>query len=234
MRGRPIHALVAETRPGLEGARIAAWELRQGGVPHAIVTDAAAPGCIAAGEVGAVLVTADRVAANGDILATAGSYALALAASAAGVPFVVCVATTAVDLAIRIGDDATIEEGRPTRVLIVNGKRVAPEGTQIRNPIQDLVPAAARHGAGHRGGRAAGPVRAGDRRGRHAIGRAPVRGPRVQGAACPARGRGGGCDVAAAAPGSACAVRWRGTVDATTSRAGADGHRGRAGADTSR
>jgi methylthioribose-1-phosphate isomerase len=139
--GRPVHALVAETRPGLEGARIAAWELRQGGVPHAIVTDAAAPGCIAAGEVGAVLVTADRVAANGDILATAGSYALALAASAAGVPFVVCVATTAVDPATRIGDDATIEEGRPARVLVVNGKRVAPEGTQIRNPIQDLVPA---------------------------------------------------------------------------------------------
>ena len=60
--GRPIHAIVAETRPGFEGSRIAAWELREAGVPHVVVTDAAAPGRIAAGEVDAVLVGADRVA----------------------------------------------------------------------------------------------------------------------------------------------------------------------------
>ena len=92
--GRPIHALVPEGRPGLEGSRVAAWELRQAGVPHAVVTDAAAPGCIAAGEVQAVLVGADRICANGDVVATAGAYPLALACAASGTPFIVCAATT--------------------------------------------------------------------------------------------------------------------------------------------
>ena len=140
--GRPIHALVAEGRPGLEGSRVAAWELRQAGVPYAVVTDAAAPGCIAAGEVQAVLVGADRICANGDVIATAGAYPLALACAASGIPFLVCAATTAVDLATAGGADATLEEGRPTLVLRAGGTRVAPEGTQVRNPLQDLVPAA--------------------------------------------------------------------------------------------
>ncbi len=140
--GRPIHALLPEGRPGLEGSRVAAWELRQAGVSHAVVTDAAAPGCIAAGEVQAVLVGADRICANGDVVATAGSYPLALACAAAGTPFIVCGATTAVDLTTAAGADATIEEGRPTLVLRAGGTRVAPEGTQVRNPLQDLVPAA--------------------------------------------------------------------------------------------
>lgn len=139
---RPVHALVAETRPGLVGSRIAAWELGQAGVPYAIVTDAAAPGCIAAGEVDVVLVTADRVAANGDVIAPAGTYPLALAAAAAGIPFIVCVSTTAIDLATPDGDGATIEEGRPTPVLLLGGKRIAPEGAPVRNPVQDLTPAA--------------------------------------------------------------------------------------------
>ncbi len=139
---RAVHALVPEGRPGFEGSRIAAWELRQAGVPHAVVTDAAAPGCIAAGEVSVVLVGADRIAANGDVIATVGAYPLALAAAAAAVPFIVCAATTAVDLAVDEGATATIEQGRPNLVLRAAGTRVAPEGSQVRNPLQDLVPAA--------------------------------------------------------------------------------------------
>ncbi len=139
--GRQIHALVAEGRPGLEGSRIAAWELRQAGVPHAVVTDGAAPGCIAAGEVQAVLVGADRIGANGDVVVTAGAYPLALACAAAGTPFLVCASTTAVDPAITDGAHAAVEEGRPGLVLRVGATRVAPEGTQIRNPLQDLVTA---------------------------------------------------------------------------------------------
>jgi methylthioribose-1-phosphate isomerase len=140
--GRPIHALVPEGRPGLEGSRVAAWELRQAGVPHAVVTDAAAPGCIAAGKVQAVLVGADRICANGDVVATVGAYPLALVCAASGTPFLVCAATTSVDLATAQGADAPLEEGRPTLVLRAGGTRVAPEGTQVRNPLQDLVPAA--------------------------------------------------------------------------------------------
>jgi methylthioribose-1-phosphate isomerase len=139
--GRQIHALVAETRPGFVGSRIAAWELSQAGVPYAIVTDAAAPGCIE-GEVGAVLVGADRIAANGDVIAPAGTYALALAAADAGVPLLVFAATTAIDPATPSGEDATIEEGRPGPVMRAVGTRIAPVGSRVRNPVQDLTPAA--------------------------------------------------------------------------------------------
>ncbi len=141
--GRPIHVLVPEGRPGLEGSRVAAWELRQAGVSHAVVTDAAAPGRIAAGEVEAVLVGADRICANGDVIATVGAYPLALACAASG---------TAVHGVCgnhlhrpRDGPRARtrrLEEGRPTLVLRAAGTRVAPEGTVVRNPLQDLVPAA--------------------------------------------------------------------------------------------
>ncbi len=140
--GRPVHALVAETRPLFEGARVAAWELSQAGVEYAVVTDAAAPGCIAAGEVAAVLVTADRIAANGDLIAPSGTYPLALAASAAGVPFLVCAATTAIDPATPTGAAATLEEGRPGPVMRAAGTRITPEGSQIRNPVQDVTPVA--------------------------------------------------------------------------------------------
>jgi eIF-2B alpha/beta/delta-like uncharacterized protein len=139
--GRRIHALVAETRPGLEGARVATWELAQAGVAHTLVTDAAAAGCIADGEIAAVLVTAERIAANGDVIAVAGTYPLALAASAAGVPFLVLAATTAIDLATAAGADAVAEQGRPGPVLRAGGTRIAPEGTQVRNPRLDLTPA---------------------------------------------------------------------------------------------
>ena len=139
--GRPVHALVAESRPSFAGSRIAAWELSQAGVPYAVVTDAAAPGCIAEGEVAAVLVAADRVAANGDVIAPIGTYALALAAREAGVPLLVCAPTTAIDLATASGEEATIEEGRPSPVLHAGTTRIAPEGSQARNPVQDLTPA---------------------------------------------------------------------------------------------
>jgi methylthioribose-1-phosphate isomerase len=140
--GRPVHALVAESRPLFAGSRIAAWELGQAGVPYAVVTDAAASACIAEGEVAAVLVGADRIAANGDVIAPVGTFALALAARDAGVPLMVFAATTAIDPAAPTGEEATIEEGRPGPVIRAAGTRIAPEGSQVRNPAQDLTPAA--------------------------------------------------------------------------------------------
>jgi eIF-2B alpha/beta/delta-like uncharacterized protein len=139
--GRQVHALIAEGRPGLEGSRIAAWELQQAGVPYEVVTDAAAPGSIAAGDVAAVLVGADRVAANGDVISTTGAFPLALAASDAAVPFLVCATTAALDAGLADGASATLEEGRPTPVLRVGETRVAPAGATVRNRLQDLVPA---------------------------------------------------------------------------------------------
>jgi methylthioribose-1-phosphate isomerase len=138
---RPIHALIAETRPGFEGSRIAAWELQEAGVAHALVTDGAAPGCIA-GEVEAVLVGADRVASNGDLIAVSGTYPIALAASAAGVPVIVCAPTSAIDLELATGADVVVEQGRPTGLLYAAGTRVAPQGSRIRAPLQEQTPAA--------------------------------------------------------------------------------------------
>jgi eIF-2B alpha/beta/delta-like uncharacterized protein len=139
---RQVSALVAETRPGLEGSRVAAWELHEAGVPHSVITDAAAPGRIAAGEVDVVLVGADAIATNGDVVALAGTYPLALAASAAGVPILICVTTLAIDPALADGTAAGIEDGRPGPVLAAAGSRIAPEGTTARNPVQDVTPAA--------------------------------------------------------------------------------------------
>jgi eIF-2B alpha/beta/delta-like uncharacterized protein len=139
--GREVHALVPEGRPGLEGARIASWELRQAGVPHEVVTDAAAPGCIAAGGLHAVLVGADRIAANGDVVSPAGAYPLALAAQAAGVPFIVCAASPAIDATLADGAEATLEEGRPGPMARLGTQRIVPEGTAVLNRLQDFVPA---------------------------------------------------------------------------------------------
>ena len=139
--GREVHALIAEGRPGLEGARIAAWELTQAGVPFAVVTDAAAPGHVAAGDVDAVLIAADRVAPNGDVVAPSGSYGVALAAREAGVPFLVCATTPVFDPAVANGADARLEEGRPGPVARIGGTRIVPDGGAVRNRTQDLVPA---------------------------------------------------------------------------------------------
>lgn len=139
---RPIHALVAETRPLFEGSRIAAWELGQAGVAHAVVTDAAAPAAIAAGEVDVMLVAAERVAANGDVVGIAGTYPIALAASAAGIPVLVCAPTTAIDIALPDGREAPLEQAKVNRLLHAAGNRIAARGTQVRSRSQDLTPAA--------------------------------------------------------------------------------------------
>ena len=85
----PLAVLACETRPLLQGARLTIWELRRAGVPHELLVDGAAAGLIRRGEVDAVIVGCDRVAANGDVANKVGTYAHALAANAAGIPFVV-------------------------------------------------------------------------------------------------------------------------------------------------
>ena len=160
--GRPIHALVAETRPRFDGARIAAWELGQAGVGYAVVTDAAAPGCIAGGEVEAVLVAADRIAANGDVIAPAGTYPLALAAAAAGMPFLVLSATTASTRPrrrCRRRDRGRASRAGPARSGYADRARGQPDPQPGPGPD----PGGTGHGAGHGGGGASRTVRRGDR-----------------------------------------------------------------------
>lgn len=139
--GREIHVWVDETRPYLQGARLTTWELAQAGVPHTLLPDVAAGHMMATGEVDLILVGADRVAANGDTANKVGTYPLAVLAARHGIPFYVCAPTSSVDLDAADGASIPIEERKPDEVLEFRGVRVAPNGTDARNPAFDVTPA---------------------------------------------------------------------------------------------
>ncbi|HXG75489.1 MAG TPA: S-methyl-5-thioribose-1-phosphate isomerase [Gaiellaceae bacterium] len=132
-RGLVAHVWVDETRPRLQGARLTAWELEQLGVPFAVVADGAAAALMAAGEVDAVLVGADRIAANGDVANKVGTYALAVAARHHGLPFLVAAPTSTLDPAAESGAEIPIEERPPNEVST---------RFPARNPAFDVTPAA--------------------------------------------------------------------------------------------
>jgi methylthioribose-1-phosphate isomerase len=136
-----VHVLADETRPLLQGARLTVWELARAGVPHELVVDGAAAGLIRRGEVDAVIVGCDRVAANGDVANKVGTYGLALAARAASIPFVVAGPTSSVDAALPTGDDIEIEERGADEVRAFAGALATLPGTPIRNPAFDVTPA---------------------------------------------------------------------------------------------
>jgi len=138
---RAVHVWVDETRPYLQGARLTAWELQQAGVPHTLLPDVAAGHLMARGEVDVILVGADRVAANGDTANKIGTYTLAVLAARHGIPFYVCAPTSSVDLATPDGAGIPIEERGADEVLMVRGVRIAPVGTEVRNPAFDVTPA---------------------------------------------------------------------------------------------
>lgn len=136
-----VHVLVGETRPLLQGARLTTWELARAGVPHALVVDGAMPGLIRRGQVDAVIVGCDRVAANGDVANKVGTYGLALAARAAGIPFVVAGPTSSIDFGLADGEGIAIEERGPEEVRAFAGTAAAPPDTPVRNPAFDVTPA---------------------------------------------------------------------------------------------
>ena len=130
-----------ETRPLLQGSRLTAWELKRMGVPYRVTIDSGAAGLIASGEIDAVITGADRIAANGDVANKVGTYPLALAAQANGVPFIVAAPTSTIDLETPNGDAIPIELRSASEVLEVNGTRVAPEDADAYNPAFDVTPA---------------------------------------------------------------------------------------------
>ncbi|MBI4729433.1 MAG: S-methyl-5-thioribose-1-phosphate isomerase, partial [Acidobacteria bacterium] len=139
--GKGVRVIATETRPLLQGSRLTVWELRRLGIPHALVADGAAAGLIARGEISAVLVGADRIAANGDVANKVGTYPLALAARASRIPFVVVAPVSTFDLSVRDGAAIPVEERSPGEVTGVFGIPVAPRGTAARNPAFDVTPA---------------------------------------------------------------------------------------------
>jgi methylthioribose-1-phosphate isomerase len=140
-KGKRIAVFADETRPFLQGARLTAWELAADGIDHVVQVDSAAPGAILRGLVDAVLIGADRIAANGDTANKVGSVGLALACADAGVPFVVAAPWSTVDLATPDGTAITIEERDAAEVTALAGVPTAPTGTRAFNPAFDVTPA---------------------------------------------------------------------------------------------
>lgn len=140
-RGIRVHVYVDETRPLLQGARLTTWELKRAGVPFTLITDSMAAGVMRRGSVKAVFVGADRIAANGDVANKIGTYGVALAARAHGVPFYVVAPTSTVDLATPAGDGIVIEERDPGEVRTVRNCRVVPDDYPVMNPAFDVTPA---------------------------------------------------------------------------------------------
>ncbi len=141
-QGKRVHVLVDETRPRLQGARLTAWECEQHGIPYEIITDNMAGYFLQRGEVQKVMFGADRVAANGDVVNKIGSYMLALAAHANGVPVYSVFPTSTLDLSIANGSLIPIEERDADEVLGLefHGEPIAPEMAKARNPAFDVTP----------------------------------------------------------------------------------------------
>jgi methylthioribose-1-phosphate isomerase len=138
--GRDVHVYVDETRPYLQGARLTAWELAQAGVPHTVITDSAAGWLLTTKTVDAILVGADRVAANGDAANKIGTYPLAVLARRHGVPFYVCAPMSSVDVQTPDGEAIQIELRPAEEITTIRGKPITPPGTEVLNPAFDVTP----------------------------------------------------------------------------------------------
>jgi len=138
--GRRIEVLVPETRPYLQGARLTAWELQQDGIPLTLITDNMVGHIFKRGGVGAVVVGADRIAANGDTANKIGTYQIAVLAREHGVPFYVAAPVSTLDLSLPSGEHIPIEERPGEEVTHIQGVRIAPE-VAVANPAFDVTPA---------------------------------------------------------------------------------------------
>lgn len=141
-RGKQIHAYLDETRPRLQGASLSAYELQAYGVPHTLIVDGAAAHVMQTRKIDLCLVGCDRVAANGDVANKIGTYSLAIAAKAHGVPFFVACPISSIDLGLATGQEIEIEERSSTEVTHIQGVAIAPPETPVYNPAFDVTPAA--------------------------------------------------------------------------------------------
>jgi methylthioribose-1-phosphate isomerase len=140
-RAGKVRAVFAdETRPWLQGARLTVWELMQDGIQATLIAEGAAGHLMAEGEINAVVVGADRIAANGDVANKIGTYSIAVLAKEHALPFYVAAPVSTLDLHTASGKDIPIEERPAHEVTHLAGQRVAPEGTLVRNPAFDVTP----------------------------------------------------------------------------------------------
>ena len=139
--GAKIDVLADETRPYLQGARLTAWELLQDGIPTTVLCDNMSGSLMRQGRVQAVIVGADRIAANGDVANKIGTYTVAVLAKEHGIPFYVAAPWSTIDLQTATGEQIPIEQRDRREVTHSNGKQMTPDGCGIENPAFDVTPA---------------------------------------------------------------------------------------------
>ena len=138
--GKKLQVFADETRPFLQGARLTAWELMQDGIPVTLITDNMAGHFMKQGEIKAVIVGADRIAANGDVANKIGTYSVAVLAQVHGIPFYVAAPISTLDLRLASGDLIPIEERSSTEVTQLAGISIAPANVVARHPAFDVTP----------------------------------------------------------------------------------------------
>ena len=139
--GKKIQVYADETRPFLQGSRLTAWELMKDGIPTTVISDNMAGAMMKQGKIGAVVVGADRIAANGDVANKIGTYTVAVLAKEHGIPFYVAAPFSTVDLETPNGSKIPIEQRSTREVTHIAGKAIAPEGVKVENPAFDVTPA---------------------------------------------------------------------------------------------
>ncbi|HWG38072.1 MAG TPA: S-methyl-5-thioribose-1-phosphate isomerase [Terriglobales bacterium] len=138
--GKQIEVFADETRPYLQGARLTAWELHQDGIPTTVITDSMAGHFLHSGQIAAVIVGADRVAANGDVANKIGTYSVAVLAKENNVPFYVAAPRSTLDLALASGEAIPIEQRSAAEVTHLAGVALTPVGVAAAHPAFDVTP----------------------------------------------------------------------------------------------
>jgi methylthioribose-1-phosphate isomerase len=138
--GKKLSVFADETRPFLQGSRLTAWELMKDGIPTTLIADNMAGAMMRQGKIDAVVVGADRIAANGDVANKIGTYTVAVLAKEHGIPFYVAAPTSTVDLNTPDGSKIPIEERASTEVTHLAGKQIAPDAVRVENPAFDVTP----------------------------------------------------------------------------------------------
>ena len=140
-QGKKIHVYADETRPFLQGSRLTAWELNKDGIPTTVISDNMAGAMMKQGKIGAIVVGADRIAANGDVANKIGTYTVAVLAKEHGIPFYVAAPFSTIDMQTADGGGIPIEQRNSREVTHIAGKQMVPDGVQVENPAFDVTPA---------------------------------------------------------------------------------------------
>ena len=138
--GKDLHVFADETRPFLQGSRLTAWELMKDGIRTTLIADNMAGAMMRQGKIQAVIVGADRIAANGDVANKIGTYTVAVLAKEHAIPFYVAAPWSTVDMNMPGGEGIPIEQRSPREVTHHAGKQVAPDGVLVENPAFDVTP----------------------------------------------------------------------------------------------